>query len=121
MLAFEVLDNLPHDCVALQEAGGEWQEVTVDTEASGERRLGGRPLRDPLIRHVLAAAHWDNTGVAATVDNCDVFQCVAAPPNFASHRLFVLEAFLVVISYPAPRQHDPASAAPALLSVQLLR
>ncbi len=46
----QVLDNLPHDRVALR--GGAWQQTHVDAE-SGTEELA--PARDPLIAEVLAA------------------------------------------------------------------
>lgn len=62
MLAFEVLDNLPHDCVVRQVGSADWQEVTVEREPSGSLHLSERPLHDPLIRQVLGSAQWDKAG-----------------------------------------------------------
>ena len=64
VLAFEVLDNLPHDCVVRRAPGGEWQEVTVERGPSGARQLGERRLQDELICDVLGAAQWSQPGAA---------------------------------------------------------
>ena len=66
VLAFEVLDNLPHDCVVRHGSGGEWQEVTVELAPSGARQLGERPLQDSLIREVLAGAQWNKAGAGCS-------------------------------------------------------
>lgn len=68
VLAFEVLDNLPHDCVVKREGSDEWLEVTVQHEASmpGSFHLSERPLQDPLIHKVLMSAQWNKAGVATS-------------------------------------------------------
>lgn len=63
VLAFEVLDNLPHDCVVQHEDQEEWMEVTVEQEAHGSLRLSERQLQDELIKTVLTSAHWGKTGM----------------------------------------------------------
>ena len=63
VLAFEVLDNLPHDCVVQREDQEEWREVTVEQEAHGSLRLSERQLQDELIKTVLTSAHWGKTGM----------------------------------------------------------
>lgn len=58
VLAMEVLDNLPHDCVTRDGPGGAWQEAVVRGAASGSPALAQRPLQDPLIEQALHAADW---------------------------------------------------------------
>lgn len=65
VLAFEVLDNLPHDCVLRGDATSDWQEVIVRREACGEPRLEGRPLQDALVQRTLASAQWAAEGEAS--------------------------------------------------------
>jgi hypothetical protein len=66
VLAFEVLDNLPHDCVVKKEGSTDWMEVVVEKEPSGGLQLSERPLQDPLIQKVLTSAWWDKPGLSTT-------------------------------------------------------
>jgi hypothetical protein len=70
VLAFEVLDNLPHDCVVrerdAQGAVTPWEEVVVHSAGASlsQQELSQRPLQDALIRSALSAACWHTAGVA---------------------------------------------------------
>jgi Putative S-adenosyl-L-methionine-dependent methyltransferase len=74
VLAFEVLDNLPHDCVVKQTGNAEWLEVTVEKKPSGRLQLIERPLQDSLIQNVLKSARWDKAGVSTTTVSCVAVQ-----------------------------------------------
>eukprot|EP00892_Ulva_mutabilis_P008608 jgi/Ulvmu1/6119/UM027_0097.1 len=58
VVAMEVLDNLPHDCVMRDGPEGPWQEVVVQRGAAGGCELGRRELQDGLVTQALHAADW---------------------------------------------------------------
>lgn len=51
VIALEVLDNLPHDKLVLQD--GQWHQTMVDLDGSGDFLEKTDPLEDPLIRETL--------------------------------------------------------------------
>lgn len=70
VLAMEVLDNLPHDCVVRQDATSDWREVIVQREDPGGYQMAQRRLQDPLIQQSLQAADWGGPASGADADLC---------------------------------------------------